>query len=542
MTVSENLFGTDGIRGQVSLAEVDEEEAVRLLAEERTLTPALVRVLGEALGATMPLLAGEGSTVVIGWDDRPANATLARALTLGLRLNGATVVHIGLCATPTLHAATLAFDARMGCMITASHNPVTDSGVKVFDGHGYKSTRPFERDVSSAVWGLSQEDREVDEDLRLAASQPNASHTDWPAAHHPALIKRRWTTFEAAFGGFNAGSSRLQRPFLIDGAKGFASTWLAAFLNEQGLNAQEVSSSAAALNDRCGAGDLSPTQTWTFEEAAASDHALVSRLQPAPAGRWMGAALDGDGDRCLVIESTDTGFKVVDGDAMAAALLGAGSVDRPWTFAASIESDVALMGHVQSLHSGTVTHETGVGDRWLSMCLRPTEGGWWKAPELPALLGVEDSGHVVMASPHPNRDGTWALVGDGAATLCALLCSLHRPSNRAFLRGWKSRVSVKDAHRERWQADNALFNATKEQTLAWMRDGGFEAEARTVEGEDNLLLVQGMNAEGTVSLGVRNSGTQAKTSLSLRLSPGLEPKPFQALLNSLHNDLMDALT
>jgi len=101
---------------------------------------------------------------------------------------------------------------------------------------------------------------------------------------------------------------------------------------------------------------------------------------------------------------------------------------------------------------------------------------------------------------------------------------------------------VKDAHRERWQADNALFNATKEQTLAWMRDGGFEAEARTVEGEDNLLLVQGMNAEGTVSLGVRNSGTQAKTSLSLRLSPGLEPKPFQALLNSLHNDLMDALT
>ena len=146
-----------------------------------------------------------------------------------------------------------------------------------------------------------------------------------------------------------------------------------------------------------------------------------------------------------------------------------------------------------------------------------------------------------MASPHPKKDDTWALVGDGAATLCALLCSLQRPSNKAFHRGWKSRVSVKDAHRERWQADNALFNATKEQTLAWMMDAGFEAEARTVEGEDNLLLVQGVNAEGTVSLGIRNSGTQAKTSLSLRLSPDLDPEPFAAFLGEVHESLTHAL-
>ena len=58
-----SLFGTDGIRGLAVLEAVDEEEAVRLLDEERTVTPALTRVLGEALGATMPMLAGEGNMI-----------------------------------------------------------------------------------------------------------------------------------------------------------------------------------------------------------------------------------------------------------------------------------------------------------------------------------------------------------------------------------------------------------------------------------------------------------------------------------------------
>ena len=63
----------------------------------------------------------------------------------------------------------------------------------------------------------------------------------------------------------------------------------------------------------------------------------------------VGAALDGDGDRCLFIQATSTGFAVVDGDAMAAMLLSA-SADRPWSFAASIESDVALFGHARALN------------------------------------------------------------------------------------------------------------------------------------------------------------------------------------------------
>ena len=97
--MSASFFGTDGIRGSVSLEAVDEEEAIRLIQHERTLTPAFMRLVGEALSYTRPALPGEGEVVVVGWDRRPGNAALLAALTLGLRLTGSHVIHIGECAT-----------------------------------------------------------------------------------------------------------------------------------------------------------------------------------------------------------------------------------------------------------------------------------------------------------------------------------------------------------------------------------------------------------------------------------------------------------
>ena len=155
-----SFFGTDGIRGQTSLEEVDEATAIDRLEQDRTLTPAFMRLVGEALSYSQPALPGEGNTVVIGWDQRPHNAALVASLTLGLRLTGSHVVHIDACATPTLHHAVLAFNARMGCMITASHNPVSDSGIKVFDAYGYKSTRAYETEVSQTIRQLAEEDRQ----------------------------------------------------------------------------------------------------------------------------------------------------------------------------------------------------------------------------------------------------------------------------------------------------------------------------------------------------------------------------------------------
>ena len=130
------------------------------------------------------------------------------------------MIHVGECATPTLHHAVLAFEARMGCMITASHNPVSDSGIKVFDANGYKSTRTYEQDVSRTLRQLASEDREVDATDRALASQPDEERFDWPRLTHPRWLQQRWTLFEATFGQLD--TARLQEPFLLDCSGGFA--------------------------------------------------------------------------------------------------------------------------------------------------------------------------------------------------------------------------------------------------------------------------------------------------------------------------------
>ena len=159
----ENLFGTDGIRGLVNLEQIGEKSAIRRLLEHREISPAIMQLIGESLGRMTDQHSPQKMTVVIGWDDRPANMKLAESLTIGLNLAEFEVVHIGLCATPTLHLATLSHNAEFGCMITASHNPVEDSGLKIFNKYGYKTTPEFEQNLSHTVISLAQEERELDQ-------------------------------------------------------------------------------------------------------------------------------------------------------------------------------------------------------------------------------------------------------------------------------------------------------------------------------------------------------------------------------------------
>ena len=196
-----SYFGTDGIRGETSLEHLDEEDAILALTDRRTLHPSLMRVLGEALSHVQSLFPGNGQTVVVGWDDRPHNEAIVEALTLGLRLSGSKVIHIGLCATPTLHAAVLHNNARMGCMITASHNPVSDSGIKVFDAEGYKTSPDLEDKISELVYALCEEEREIDDIDKAELSQPNDGKSLGGAQkHHPLWLSERVESFKRVFG------------------------------------------------------------------------------------------------------------------------------------------------------------------------------------------------------------------------------------------------------------------------------------------------------------------------------------------------------
>ena len=518
----ENLFGTDGIRGRVVLDECDDEEALQRIVEERELTPQLMQLLGEALGRTLPE-DGQGDAIVIGWDERPDNHTLASWLTLGFHASNCTVIHIGLASTPMLHYAVLETGARLGCMITASHNPVEDSGIKVFDALGRKSMPDYERLVTTSAYSLSQEDREIDTTDREAWMKPDSYHS----VDHSQWLKKRLGFAEEAFNATLA----LPTSFLLDSSKGHASTWLASYLNEQGLDVKEVSQEAVAMNAGCGAGELSPGQSWTWGEAKKSDHLLVRSVASQAIGSIVGAALDGDGDRCLLLQETRDGICVVDGDDIADALLSA--LDADWIVAASIESNLTLLTSVHEQES-MVGIETAVGDRWLSHALSKNHSLTGKA--LPIMLGIEDSGHLVLPSPHPNGS-TWSLVGDGAMTLIMFLLSTQHPSSNPMEKGWKRRVSVTNPNRWMWDGKNQYADSVESMAITHLALAGEVTnwQRMGLEGEPNLMLIRCQLNGNEVSLGIRNSGTQAKTSISLRFAQAEPGFDAMLMLRSIQN-------
>ena len=520
-----NLFGTDGIRGRVVLDACDDEEALHRIVDERQLTPQLMKLLGEALGRCLPEH-GEGSQIVVGWDDRPHNETLAAWLTLGFHASNCQVIHIGCVSTPMLHYAVLETQARLGCMITASHNPVEDSGIKVFDGLGRKSMPEYELLVSSTASSLAQEDREIDEVDRQAWMKPTSEHV----VDHQQWLEQRLDRIQPLFQNQLQWSNSL----LLDSSKGHASHWLAAWLQQQGLDVTEVSAHAPAMNDGCGAGELSPGQSWSWGEIQASGHLLIQSLAPLGVGTILGVALDGDGDRCLFVRETEDGIEVVDGDDMADAVLRA--CPRPWKVAASIESNLKLLSNIE-LQSEMQGFETAVGDRWLSHALAAHLG---ISQQQPLLFGIEDSGHIVLPSPHPHLKNEWSLVGDGAMTLLLSLLAFQHVDATAMEKGWKKRLSVKNPNRWMWDGRNELSDTVEAMIRTHLELAGNVGnwERTGLEGEANLMLIRCQLNGMDVSFGLRNSGTQEKTSISLRFSESEPGFDAMLLMRSVQNLLL----
>ncbi len=525
--MSINLFGTDGIRGKINLATSDEVAAVTNLIERREISPPILRLIGESLGCSVEGASREKLRVVIGWDDRPANPELAKFLTLGLNFADFEVIHVGLCATPTLHYATLVFDAEFGCMITASHNPVDDSGLKIFTKYGYKTTPEFELELSHKAISLSQEEREINQTDGKNLSEPSMSFesSQWCINNHPKWLSSRYESLSRMIQSNLAYSKNINNPLLIDSSKGTGQFWLSAWLSSNGIEATEVSHQATALNENCGAGDLSPTQEWSFEEAKQSTHILIKQLPICEPGTLVAAALDGDGDRCLLIETTSTGFKVIDGDRIADTFVNCvTNTGFEWHLAASIESDLSLTTNLERFPKQVKVSETAVGDRWLSFRLSERGNNQFLVGNtFPQVIGVEDSGHLVMPSPHPNISECWSLVGDGAMTLVTYLLSLSRyePST-AMQRGWKQRQSVKNVDRAKWDGVNQLSNMVEQLLHKKLSEFGDVSSwtRTTVAGENNLMLINCSFSASKLSIGVRNSGTQAKISVSARLEYG----------------------
>ena len=544
------LHGTDGIRGRIEPFDGDDESALNALIGQRLLSNRSMRIIGEATGLFLVDDVGESPLVVLGWDRRDGNADLVDALESGLGAAGCRTLRVGELPTPGLHHAVLASAADAGMMVTASHNPATDSGVKFFDSEGYKSMPEVEDRISELAWQLA--------DGGLAAPQETVvslDEIDGLRLYRGALENRLQsleTLMGVEFATVNWNDVVPMQGLLLDCSGGAGTEWFADALTHRGLETIEVSSRLDTINQDCGAGEFSPTAKWSIEQLlmAAPSHRLLwsitQRLEdndgipPWMTGQIVGAALDGDGDRCLLIESTSDGLQIVDGDRMCDEIMRAaiGRHSEAWKMAASIESDLGLTADLSRLGE----HEsitTAVGDRWLSAALWPkSDARWFQSSDIPKVIGTEDSGHVVMPAPVPNATNKWALVGDGAATLLAVLlaraalCKAASPP--AFEGGWKKRSSIEPSVRERWTGENELAELVQSTVEKWCESPLSQTH---VDGEPALLLLDGTLEGLPISVAVRNSGTQAKTSISIRFARGIDADGYQ-----LMEQLLDILT
>jgi phosphoglucosamine mutase len=356
--MSGTLFGTDGVRGRANVYPMTAEMALKL---------------GAAAGRYFRRSTLGAHRVVIGKDTRLSGYMLENALTAGLTSTGMDVLLLGPVPTPAVGFLTRSMRADLGVMISASHNPHHDNGIKFFGPDGFKLSDAAEAEISAMLAG------EID--LADAADIGRAKRIDDALGRYVEYAK---TTFPA---GLRLDGLKV----VIDGANGAAYKAAPLVLWELGAEVIPVgvSPNGKNINDRCGS-----TYTQTAAEAVVAH------------GAHVGISLDGDADRVMILDETGA---VADGDQIMALMAGAWAAAGRLagnTLVATVMSNLGLERHLAA--KGITLLRTGVGDRYVVEAMR--KGGF--------NLGGEQSGHIVMTD--------YATTGDGLIAGLQFLAEIAR--------------------------------------------------------------------------------------------------------------------
>jgi phosphoglucosamine mutase len=341
-------FGTDGVRG-VANTELTPEFAVAL-------GRAAARVLG-------------GETFLVGRDTRISGPMLQAALSAGLASEGASVVDLGVLPTPTV--AFLSAEQNVpAAVISASHNPFPDNGIKLFGGDGFKLD---DADEDRVVDLMDADDLPTGSALGESITLQEAStrYADWVIANVGGTLSPRRILVDCANGAASVVASRLFEGLGIDADLCFASP--------DGLN----------INEKCG-----------------STHLEVLSRGVAAGGYELGLAFDGDADRVLAVTSQGV---PVDGDQIVAILARDLHARHALPGKLVVVTSMSNLGFHRAMRTlGIETAVTEVGDRYVLEEMRARG----------SQLGGEQSGHVI-ALGHQTT-------GDGLVTASLLLAALER--------------------------------------------------------------------------------------------------------------------
>jgi phosphoglucosamine mutase len=353
MSSQRQLFGTDGIRG---------------VAGEFPLTLESTYVIGRALGHDL-IRIGTGAQAVIGQDTRESSCWIADRITQGLVSVGVEVQSAGVITTPGVAYLARSRGFAAGVVISASHNPWTDNGIKIFSADGYKLPDADELAIEHEIFALLQD-----------GNVPEAGETSVSSLPGDAALRRAYIDWLA----HSVSADLSQFGVLVDCANGAATVEAPELFRACGIQATFLHARPDGRNINEGCGALHP------EDLARTIAEMEGQFD-------LGITFDGDADRALF---SDARGRVVNGDAVL--LLAARDMQARGALPgnAVVATTMSNMGlEVALRRAGISLLRAGVGDKYVLEEMQKTG----------ATLGGEQSGHIIF------RDGD-ATTGDGLLT------------------------------------------------------------------------------------------------------------------------------
>jgi len=479
------LFGTDGVRG------VAGDDLTGRLAMD--LAVAAAEVLHETGVFDRAQAEGRRPVAVVGRDPRASGEFLESAVVAGLAGVGVDVLRLAVIPTPAVALLTADKSADLGVMLSASHNPAKDNGIKLFARGGFKLPDAAEDEIEAR---LGQPGRAVtgppgggfgrvsdDGDSReryLAHLLASLSAPGLPGAAEPARHGEAAPSSEPAWPGAAAPPSEPARPLaglriVVDCAHGAASEVAPSLLRRAGADVIAIGAEPDGenINDGCGSTHLDVLRAAVVEQQADA-----------------GIAHDGDADRCLAV---DAGGQVVDGDQIMAVLalgLKASGQLAHNTVVATVMSNLGF--RLAMKEAGIAVVETAVGDRYVLEAMRA--GSY--------VFGGEQSGHIIMLDH--------ATTGDGLLTALHLLAAVAR-----------ERVSLADLAKVMTRYPQVLVNVAgvDKTRVAASPEVAAQVAAATAElGRSGRILVRPSGTEPAVRVMVEAVDPERARHLADRLA------------------------
>jgi len=391
-----SLFGTDGIRG---LANVD-------------LTAELALDVAVAAAHILVENSNERPRAIVGQDSRASGEFLEAAVVAGLTSAGVDVYRVGVVPTPAVAYLVASTGADLGVMISASHNPMPDNGIKLFQRGGEKLAddiealvearigEPWQRPTGSAVGRVINDDQLVDK-----------------------YIEHLLSTIDVSLSGLKV---------VVDCANGASSFTAPIALSRAGAEVIAIANTPDG---------------WNINDGVGSTHLDYLRNAVLKNGADVGIAHDGDADRCLAIDATGA---EIDGDVIMAILAKGIKAQGKLKANTIVGTVMSNLGFIHAMaEAGIEVVTTAVGDRYVLEAMLQSDFN----------LGGEQSGHVIM------RD--YANTGDGLLTALQLLAEIKRSGqtlqelSRVMVRFPQVLINVKNVAKEALATSNVIADAVK---------------------------------------------------------------------------------